>query len=50
MKLENSEIDTWLASHPKWQRDGDLLQREVTLSSFRGHRLRGANWVLGRSS
>ncbi|MEC7128571.1 MAG: 4a-hydroxytetrahydrobiopterin dehydratase [Planctomycetota bacterium] len=34
MKLEDSEIDTWLASHPKWQREGDLLQREVTLSSF----------------
>jgi len=34
MKLEDSEINTWLASHPMWQREGDLLQREVTLSSF----------------
>ena len=34
MKLEDTEIDTWLVSHPKWQRVGDLIQREVTLSSF----------------
>ena len=34
MKLEDSEIDAWLASHPKWQREGDLIHREVTLSSF----------------
>ena len=34
MKLEDSEINTWLAAHPKWERAGDMLHREFTLSSF----------------
>ena len=34
MKLEDTEINSWLVSHSKWQREGDLIHREVTLSSF----------------
>ena len=33
-KLDDASISTWLAAHPAWQRDGDVLTRTYTLANF----------------
>ena len=32
--LSHDEIDSWLASHPLWQRDGQMLKRSLQFGDF----------------
>ncbi|MAV54357.1 MAG: 4a-hydroxytetrahydrobiopterin dehydratase [Phycisphaerae bacterium] len=34
MKLDESQIDAWLAEHSDWRREGDMLRHERTFASF----------------
>ena len=33
-KLEDDAIETWVADHPHWRRDGDAIRRDVECTSF----------------
>ena len=34
MKLDESQIDAWLAEHSDWRREGDMLRYDRTFPSF----------------
>lgn len=33
-KLDRPDVDTWLAAHPGWERDGEALVRSYELADF----------------
>ena len=33
-RLTDDEIATFLAEHPLWQRDGDMIKRSITFANF----------------
>ena len=33
-KLDRSDVDVWLASHPGWEREGEALVRSYELADF----------------
>jgi 4a-hydroxytetrahydrobiopterin dehydratase len=33
-KLDDGDIEAWVAAHPHWRRDGGAIRRDVECSSF----------------